>query len=287
MERISLEGVVDMHFHTAPDLRPRRYDDLALCDAAAGAGARAVVLKSHLGDTAARAFLANRYCREKHPGSSFQAIGSITLNRCVGGINPDAVENALDLGAKVVWLPTVSARNHMEKLGKPPVNCVDAVRDGRPVEALGAVMELIRQKNAVLATGHLSGQEIHTVVKAAREMGLEKIVITHPEWWMVGLSLEEQQELAHKYGAVLERCFAQNKGVGAGHGYISNLPGNLEAISQIGFRHILISTDGGQAENPAWEDEERAYLQYLWDHGVPLEQIRFMSRDLPYRLLDL
>ena len=287
MDKISLEGVVDMHVHASPDLRPRRYDDFELCKAAAGVGARAVVLKSHLGDTTARAYLANRRNLETHPDSAFQAVGSVTLNRCVGGINPEAVENALNFGAKVVWLPTVSAGNHLEKLGKPLLSCVEAVRDGKPVTELYAVMELIRAKNAVLATGHLSGPEIFTVVKAAREMGLEKIVITHPEWWMVGLSLEEQKTLAWDYGAVLERCFAQNRGVGVGHGYISNLPGNLEAVRKIGFEHILISTDGGQAENPPWEEEERAYLQYLVEHGVPVEQVQYMSGSLPCCLLDL
>ena len=103
MDKISLEGVVDMHVHASPDLRPRRYDDFELCEAAAGVGARAVVLKSHLGDTTARAYLANRRNLETHPDSAFQAVGSVTLNRCVGGINPEAVENALNLGAKVVW----------------------------------------------------------------------------------------------------------------------------------------------------------------------------------------
>lgn len=42
-------------------------------------------------------------------------FGGITLNRQVGGINPYAVESALKLGGKVVWLPTQSARNTFEK----------------------------------------------------------------------------------------------------------------------------------------------------------------------------
>lgn len=45
---------------------------------------------------------------------------TLTLNSCIGGINSVAVENALKLGAKVVWLPTASARNHLEKLGTLP-----------------------------------------------------------------------------------------------------------------------------------------------------------------------
>lgn len=287
MEQLSLDGIIDMHMHSGPDLRPRRYDDLTLCSTAVEAGASAIVLKSHLGDTSARAYLANRYCQETYPGSSFQAVGSITLNRGVGGLNPEAVSNALTLGARVVWLPTASAENHLKRVGKPTDKAVRVIENGRILPALGEVMELIRQHDAVLATGHLSGEEIRIVVKAAREMGLRKIVVTHPEWWLVGLSLEEQCQLVRTYDVVLERCFAQNKGVGPGHGYLSNLPGNLEAIQTIGSQNILISTDGGQAENLPWPEMEREYLGYLLSHGVSREQLWHMSRTLPCNLLGL
>ena len=198
-----------------------------------------------------------------------------------------AVENALKLGAKVVWLPTSSARNHLEKLGKPTVGCVDVVRDGQIVPELKDVLELVKKYDAVLGTAHISVPEIFTVTKAARELGVEKIVVTHPEWWIVNMSLEEQERIVKEYDVILERCYAQNKGVGAGNGYLSNLPGNLEVIQKIGYRNVLISTDGGQVENPHWELAYEEYLQYMLDHGIPEEHIRYMSHDLPCRLLGI
>ena len=60
-----------------------------------------------------RAYLCNRYNERVHGGDNdFTMFGSITMNRQVGGINPVAVEVALKLGAKVVWLPTQWAGNH-------------------------------------------------------------------------------------------------------------------------------------------------------------------------------
>ena len=41
-------------------------------------------------------------------------FGSIALNNSVGGVNPYVVEAAINFGVKIVWLPTVSARQHME-----------------------------------------------------------------------------------------------------------------------------------------------------------------------------
>ena len=61
MQKVSMQGVVDMHVHTNPDLRLRAYDDFQLCDAAVRVGARAIVIKTHLGNTTARAVMANRY----------------------------------------------------------------------------------------------------------------------------------------------------------------------------------------------------------------------------------
>lgn len=286
-KKVSINAVIDMHVHTNPDLRMRTYDDFALCDTAVRVGARAIVIKTHLGDTAARAYLVNRYNKLHHGDNNFTMFGSITLNSCVGGINPIAVENALKLGAKVVWLPTSSARNHLEKLGKPTDGCVDVVEDGQIIPALAQVLELVKKYDAVLSTGHISVSEIFTVVKAAREMGVEKIVVTHPECWIVNMSLDEQLQIVKEYGVILERCYAQNTGVGAGNKYLSNLPGNLEVIKTAGYKNVLISTDGGQVENPNWELEEEEYLQYLADHGIPEAHIRYMSHDLPAMLLGI
>ncbi len=59
---IDLSGFVDMHIHTAPDVRPRLLDDAEAAQQAAHAGLRAVVLKSHVTCTADRAALAENAC---------------------------------------------------------------------------------------------------------------------------------------------------------------------------------------------------------------------------------
>lgn len=122
------------------------------------------------------------------------------------------------------------------------------------------------------------------MVEAARDAGVKNIVITHPEWWIVGMTMEEQKRLVEDYDVILERCFAQNMGGGK---YKSNLPDNLETIREIGYEHVMVDTDGGQTENPNWEIAMAEYMQYLIDHGVPEEQVYYMTKTIPSRLLGL
>ena len=56
MAKVSLNGVIDMHVHTNPDIRHRAYDDFELTDAAVRVGARAIVIKTHQGMTMDRAY---------------------------------------------------------------------------------------------------------------------------------------------------------------------------------------------------------------------------------------
>ena len=81
------------------------------------------------------------------------------------------------------------------------------------------------------------------VVEAARDAGIKNIVITHPEWWIVDMSVEDQARMVKDYNVILERCYAQNMGGGK---YKSNLPSNLEIIKEVGYKNVMVDTDGGR-----------------------------------------
>ena len=283
MSEISLKGVIDMHVHTNPDLRKRAYDDFELMEAAIRVGARAIVIKTHQGTTMDRAYLCNRHNQIVHGNTNdFTMFGSITLNRQVGGINPRAVDVALQLGAKVVWLPTQSAINGLRRQNKALTDGVEVVRDGKIVPELATVFSLIKEHNAVLGTAHIAPEESFIVIEAARKAGVKNIVVTHPEWWLVGMSLEDQARLVKDYDVILEHCYAQNMGGGK---YKSNMEANLEAIKVCGYKNVMVDTDGGQVENPHWEIALQQYMQYLVDHGIPEEQVHYMTHTIPMNLL--
>ncbi len=285
MGKVSLKGVIDMHVHSNPDIRHRAYDDFELMEAGIRVGARAIVIKTHQGTTVDRAFLCNRHNEIVHQGDNdFTMFGSVTMNRQMGGINPWAVESGLKLGAKVIWLPTQSARNNMIKQNQDPDGCVDVIRDKKVVPELLSIFKLVKDYDVVLGTGHVSPEECFVVVEAARNAGVKKLVVTHPEWWMVGMSLEDQVRIVKDYDVILEHCFAQPMGGGK---YKSNLPMNLEAVKACGYKNVMVSTDGGQVENPNWEIALEQYMQYLFDHGVGEEELRYMTHDIQAGLLGI
>lgn len=285
MNKKMLKGIIDMHVHSNPDIRHRAYDDFELMEAGIRVGAKAIVIKTHQGSTVDRAYLCNKHNELTHHGDNdFTMYGGITLNRQMGGINPFAVESALKLGGKVVWLPTQSARNTFEKMNQPANNCVDVIRDGKLVPELYDVFKLIKDFDVVLGTAHISPEESFRVVEAAKTAGIKKIVITHPEWWLVGMTLEDQVRIVKDYDVILEHCFAQPMGGGK---YKSNLPMNLDAIKACGYKNVMVCTDGGQVENPYWENALSQYIQYLFDHGIPENEIYHMTHTIQADLLGL
>ena len=149
---------------------------------------------------------------------------------------------------------------------------------------LKIVFQLIKDFDVVLGTGHLSPDECFRVVEAARDAGIRKIVVTHPEWWLVGMSLEDQVRIVRDYQVILEHCFAQPLGEGK---YKSNLPMNLEAIEACGYEHVMVCTDGGQVENPYWEIALEQYMQYLLDHGISESQLYHMTHTIQAALLGI
>lgn len=278
-----LKGAIDMHIHSAPDVRQRKMTDRQIMDAAIKMGVRAVVIKSHLVPTADRASLLNMIKKEKYGDEAdFTMYGGIALNRAVGGINPWAVEAALKLGAKVVWLPTNMADNHTRKEGRGAgVVCTE---NDHVVEPLNDVFKLIKDFDAVLATGHISSKECFIVTEAARNAGVKKISITHPEFHIVGMTMEERAKIVKDYDVMLECDYAQPVKPGC---YKKNFPENVETIKTVGAEHVVMATDAGQMQNPAWNESFSEIVNGLYEEGIDEKDIDLLIRKNPAWLLGL
>jgi hypothetical protein len=280
-----LRGAYDTHIHVAPDVVPRIVDDVSLARRFAELGMDGFVLKSHYTSTAERAAVV----RTAVPG--VQALGAIVLNRAVGGMNALAVEVAAREDVRTVWLPTVDSVNESHErdappgakvpvwvklqlelreqgIEIPPVPVVD--ESGAVLPETTAVLERIAHHDLLLATGHLSRDEIFTVVDAARAAGVTQIVITHPEFPAQSLSVEDQIALARR-GALLERCMTTpHTGKIAWSEWI-------EHIRATGPEHSVLSTDLGQVFNPPVEDGMGIMVDRLLAAGFDDEEVRTMA----------
>ena len=269
-----LRGVIDIHIHTTPDVRQRRLSDLELAAEACRVGARAIVIKSHVVPTMDRAWIAG----QATPG--VQVFGGITLNPHIGGLNPLAVETAAQMGAKFVWLPTAWSANERKRKGTG--DGVETVADGKVLPALVDILRLIAKNGLVLGTGHLAPSECLVVVEEARKQGVEKIVVNHPEWTTVDMSIDEQKSLA-QFDVLFERCYARS----VDGRYETNFRRNLAAMEALGFASTIVATDGGQVENPVWSEALSEYIEFLLQAGVPQIDVDKMTKHNPARILGL
>jgi len=228
-----------------------------------------------------------------------QALGTITLNHAVGGLNATAVEVAAREGARIVWLPTVSSENefgeveHADPDGKVPVwvrfeldlraagvrpkavPVLDA--DRKPVPELLEVLEVISHHDLVLATGHLAKHEIFAVVDAAVDAGIETIVVTHPEFPSQRVSPDEQRELAAK-GALMERAFTTP--------YTGKCAWEdvFVATRAVGAQNTVWGSDLGQVFNPPVEDGLAIMADHFLAAGFSDEEVRTMAVENTRRL---
>ena len=289
-----LKGAYDMHVHSGPDVMARKFDDLELAKRATESGMSGFVLKSHYTCTADRATLINRVFPQIH------AFGGLVLNNAVGGLNPIAVDIAGRLGAKVVWLPTVDSANELENVAgqKDESKLPYWMGIAREMRALGIAGEWIRvtdeslkvkaatrqclevmaKHDMVLATGHISPAAMAPVVKAAREAGVKRIVITHPEFPTTLLSLDQQRELA-RYDVLFERCFTTP--------YTNKIPWDyvVNNIRTIGTSTTILATDLGQTHNPFVDEGLTYFIGKMLEAGFPAPDIERMVSHNPGGIL--
>ena len=261
-----LHGAVDLHVHSAPDVVPRPFDDIELAREAARAGFSAIVLKNHVVPTMDRAYLV----RQIVPGIAIH--GGIVLNDSLGGFNLAAVAAALELGARVIWMPTKSAHNHkLHEGGHGGLTVFDA--HGELRHHVKDILLLIANSNAILATGHLSPAEGAAVIRYAYMQGLRCMVVTHPEWSATLYPLELQRDLA-RYGVFFERCFASTANAPLAH-----------AISAIGVDSTILSTGLGQSATPSPAQGPILFAEQLRAAGFSPGNLRSMMVNNPAHLL--
>ena len=102
-----LDGVIDLHVHSAPDSGPRSIDALEIARMAQRRGMRALLFKNHYTSTAPLAYLVSQAI----PGSR-PMVGSSSIARSAAS-TPAAVEHMAKTtggGGRVVWMPTFRFR---------------------------------------------------------------------------------------------------------------------------------------------------------------------------------
>jgi hypothetical protein len=278
---VDLAGAADLHCHFGPDPhRERSVDAFEAAREAAAAAHRAVVLKSHDFPTASLAWAVQR-----DVGDAISVFGGICCDREVGGMNPAAVEVALGLGARVVWLPTLSSRQDRENgiadlLGIPGPGLVVTDADDELLPETHEILTLVREHDAILATGHVSAAEHYAVVRDFASRG--KVLLTHATEDLAGPKLTAAQcrELAD-LGAWVELCAMTCIGELA----TKSVAEMVATIGMVGVERVTLGTDFGQKVNPHPAAGLQTYADALYAEGLTEAEIRQMACTNPCELL--
>lgn len=274
------KDTIDMHIHSYPDLIPRKLNDIEVAQQAREAMMRAILLKNHFESTVGRAYIVQNIV-----GKEIKVFGGCVLNYPVGGINPEAVDIAIKLGAKEIWMPTIDSENHIlkMKIRKNSKGICILNNKGKLTSSVYEVLELISKSEVILGTGHLSTQEIIVLVKEAHKMGIEKILITHPEWWLVNMNLNLQLELS-KEGVYFERCIYYLTEKGYKKRVFSTI---VESIRKVGVENTVLATDFGQEFNPPPTLGLIWYIKNMLESGFKQEELDVMLKRNPSALLGI
>lgn len=277
-----LVGGVDLHTHPGPSPFPRRMSILDAATDAATVGFQAIVCKSHH-HSMQTDILALESAGLAETG--VRAYGGIALNRTVGGLNPYAVELALRMGGRVVWFPTISSTAHIEfhqdhHHSGFPVSGIP-LRDNEPISVVGAdgalvpeaqdILSVIAGESAILNCGHLPADEIDVLVPAAVAAGVERIVVSHPDF-IVGAAPERVGGWCRQ-GANVEHCLAMVVKSPSTDSPVEKTAGFLR---EAGVGHTIFSSDLGQKNNPLPITAYRRMVRVLLDAGTAHDDIRAM-----------
>jgi hypothetical protein len=299
-ETTSLENAVDLHSHCSPSPFKRRVDAYEYAREAARAGMDAVVFKEHFIPTTYGVSLVERLL--ERDGLDIMPVGSVVLNYCNGGFNPFMVQTAIDYGAKVIWAPTIDARNHGKKTegvgnyasligggtddigqeykGKSGLYAL--TESGELKDDVRLCIEKIADHDVALFIGHLTFEETRRMVQYADELGHDKMVIDHPNFYITDFNRDQQKKLV-SMGAYMNLPYSA---LGPKFHWLSpeDFYNNLR---DVGVDNCVVSSDVGQPGNPTSPQALQFLREILLDEGLSTEEYRTLTVTNPKSILGI
>ncbi len=284
-----IKQAIDIHMHVGPEPIPRKYTAQELVNVEKGKIA-GIVLKNHFYST-------SPFIQEVRDVKDIKLFGGIVLNNAVGGLNPEAIyaSSLLTDRPLMVWFPTINAENFLRQskyeIAPEWVNNKNfqarKAKEVKPVmvtenrtltkETIN-VLKVIKKCDSVLATGHIGWEESVLLINKALELGITKIVITHPIYQRINMSAEVQKTLARK-GCFIEIPYSMYA--------IDKIPiaKIVKQIKEIGARYIILSSDVGQPFSPSPSQALELFAELLKRNGISNADLIQMMVENPKKLI--
>lgn len=279
-----MQGAIDIHSHVGPCSTSIRRNEIEYGIRATEVGMRAIISKSLTAATARSAAITQEavdsWARE-HNKKPCQVIGGVTLCQSVGGLNPEAVENAAQFGGKFVWTPVLDSSHQRNLAGTTPAlgRGIDVLDDNdEVVPQLKEIFKLVAEYDLVLSICHHTVRERLIMVDTARELGVKRIALVHVFQPVTRLDVEQMKMFVAK-GCYLEHLF---HGLGP---YFWRWEETLEAFKQVGYDRFVLGSDLGNWRAPDPVDMYQITIGLLLEHGIPETEVAKLVRVNAERLI--
>jgi hypothetical protein len=272
-------SAIDLHAHHGPDSYARQWDAFEVVKLAKERGMRGVVLKNHWTETAGLAQLIRKYGTQ-----GVEVFGSVTLDTPVGGVNPMAVRYMADVEGtwgRIVWMPTHDSEHEVNYNKETRAKAIVS-RNGKLINEVFEVLDLIKERNLTLATGHVEPEEALMIMAEAKQRGITKIIVTHPLLGpqFTSMSVPQLQESV-KLGGAIEITAGTLSRDGAGKTHA------IDVIKTVGTQNVFVSSDSGLVGTPNHPDALAMAAKSLRAAGFSERDLKWMFKDTPARLVGL
>ena len=288
-----IEGAIDVHCHIDFEFSAKerkREPEFLWLPKAEASGMRGVVLKSHWWPTINVVPYILSSVR-----TSVGLWSSVALNSTAGGPNPCIIESCAELGGKMVFLPTWSARNDVERKGfsnriqtyykshaqlnNPNYYFLDA--KGKLIPLGYEILESCKTHNLTLGMGHVSWQESLAFIEAAREMGYsQRIIVNHVQSHIIAMPLDAMRRAA-EMGAFLETCW---NALAPGR---MDSPELVHQFREVGLGQMIASTDYFRPYSPNPVELFRMFLGMLHEGGLSKDEVKQVACTNPAKVMGL
>ncbi|MEJ8570702.1 DUF6282 family protein [Microbaculum marinum] len=290
-----LRGSIDLHCHSGPSVMSRYFDHIEALEEAASVGIRALLLKDHCYSVTPVTELLN-----KHYGHhGVELLSGVPLNNPVGGLNIHAVDHGIRLGARLIWMPTYCAANHIDyhashpefvdqfpktkTLTVPPSPITILDDAGRLKEEVLPILDLIAEADVVLSSGHLHISEIWVLFEEAKRRGIKRLLCNHPTF-IIGADVDDVRRLS-EMGVYVEHSSCMFT---PGNKYAFFDPEQLqELITAAGIERTILGSDLGIFDGFKLVEGSRAVIEVLLDVGYSEDDIRLLTRTNAARLMGI
>ncbi|MBL6958900.1 MAG: hypothetical protein ISR52_07960 [Rhodospirillales bacterium] len=272
-----LVGAVDLHCHSGPSVMPRQIDHIEAMEEASAAKMRAILFKDHYYSVAPITELMKAHYSDRN----VELLSGVPCNNTSGGLNPYAVDHGLNLGARLVWMPTFSAANHirhthrrkllptkMDLMKPTALTVVDP--KGDILDEVKVILDQIAKHDCVLSGGHLHISEIWPLFEEAKQRGVKRLLVNHPTF-VIDASLSDITELA-EMGAYIEHSMCMF----IDGSRFQHFPSDelQDVVKAGGVDRTILGSDLGQVKAPRPVEGFKLVIRLCLEFGYTPEEIR-------------